>query len=176
MKKGDKHFVIFYKNDEVEIKDNISGVDNLQVRFIIERAYRKQSSGGYYKYFTNTILDSDFKSTDSKSFNWNGIKCEIIKDEHWSKKGEDGSGAIILLNITDYFNVDKIYKIRTEKKDAFEKIKNKLVSIEKFKSHENSAEFELLNNDVNKLKDKISDLEKSLNSLISSKKTNVYKV
>lgn len=170
MKKGNKHYVIFNKNDEVEIKENISGIDNSQVRFIIERTYRKQSSGGYYKYFTNTILDSDFKSTDSKSFNWNGIKCKIIKDEHWSAKREDGSGAVILLNITDYFNIDKIYKFRTEKKDAFEIIKNKLVSIEKFKSHENSAEFELLKNEVIKLKDKISDLEKNLNTLISSKK------
>ncbi|WP_452225802.1 hypothetical protein [Lacinutrix cladophorae] len=167
MKKGDKHYVIFKKNNEVEIKEDINGVDKSEVRFIIERTYRKQSSGGYYQYFNNTILNSDLKSTDNKSFNWNGIKCEIIKDEHWTAKREDGSGAIIFFKITDYFNNDKEYKFRTQKKISFEIIKNKLVSIEKFKSHENAAEFEKLNSKVNSLENKIYELEKIVNSIKS---------
>ncbi|MBU2920317.1 hypothetical protein KO504_03115 [Winogradskyella psychrotolerans] len=165
MKKGNKHYIVFKRNNAVQIHENINKIDKSEVRFVIERTYRKQSSGGYYKYFTNTILDSDLKSTDSKLFYWDKVKCEIIKDEHWTAKRKDGSGAIILLKITDHFNNDKEYKFRTQKKNAFEIIKNKLISIEKFGLHENAAEFEKLNRKVNSLEAKINELEKILKSI-----------
>ncbi len=78
MIKGEKHYIIFSNDNKISLVNSLTGVNRLDIIFIIERTFIKQSSGLHlFSYFDNKILDSNLNYNKENCFLWGNIKCKL---------------------------------------------------------------------------------------------------
>lgn len=157
--KGDVHYVIFTSNNEILKLNTLNSFFRQDIKLVIKRTFIKTSGGKReYDYFKNQILDKDLKLKRNNSFDWNGIKCQIIGDEIWSDIviGLTSQSVILSLKITDRLKRENIIRYNMAKTYVFEQIKNDLVIIDRVGTHQALIEIKKLNDEIIKLKSKNS--------------------
>tara|TARA_B110000093_G_scaffold173904_1_gene206529 strand:- start:3277 stop:3771 length:495 start_codon:yes stop_codon:yes gene_type:complete len=150
-KKGDKDFVVVYRDKTIETHNALKTILRLDVDFIIKRTFKNYSGGqkSVY-YFKNRFLSNTKKSIKNNSINFGGIKVKIIKDEHWAKfeEGKSNSAVFIEFEITDKLNEKKTYRKVAMNDSLYENLINELTILDKVGTHQavkeiNSLQFQL---------------------------------
>lgn len=160
MKDKGIHYIIFTEDGIVK-KDSPLDFPKTNVKLIIKRRFRKNSSGGSHKYYSNEIFDSNIEISSDKTFDWGYLKCKIIEDERWFPLYDGNTKYAVTLDIEilDSLNRLRTYHFNMESKNVFNEIEDKLNIINNFGSHLGAIEVENQSKYIKTLEKRISELE-----------------
>jgi hypothetical protein len=148
-----KYYIIVLNDHTVLYKTDLTHFDQNDVKILLKCKYYRYTGEGVNNYYKYTFLNSLHEATDNYNFDWDGLQCEIGKEDVWRSFNGKAHTVCLELNITDKLGRKRSIQFDTKRHTigCYKKIIHYLDTLSRVGTHQAVKEIQNLENRINEL-------------------------